>query len=249
MTLSFENANSYPNPTEHDPIKMLFENVYWVHGSVKVGPGMTMNRNMLIVKSANQLTLINPVRLNNEEEKKLLALGDITVVMRLGDFHGLDDQYYVDKFNAQFWCQQGQTTYKTPMADTVIKEGVLPPIKNSEFFIFSPIKYPEAALLLKDSGLLITTDSIQNLTDWSYTTLFTQLMLKLMGFKIDLIIGKPWLKRVTPKGENLQGEFERLLELDFKHIVAAHGTPLIGNAKEKLKQTMSETFKEYNSVV
>ena len=245
MTLSFKNTNRYPQPTAHDPIEMLFENVYWVHGSVRVGPGMIMNRNMLIVKSAKQLTLINPVRLNNEEEKKLLALGDITVVMRLGDFHGLDDQYYVDKFNAQFWCQQGQSTYKTPVADTIISEGTQPNIPNSQFFIFSSAIYPEAALLLKDCGLLITTDSIQYLSDWSYTTAFTKLMLKLMGFKLGLIIGKPWIKRVTPKGGSLLNDFEALLKLDFKHIVAAHGTPLKNSAKEQLQHTVGKTFKQY----
>ena len=245
MTLLFKNTNRYPQPTAHDPIEMLFENVYWVHGSVRVGPGMTMNRNMLIVKSANQLTLINPVRLKIEEEKKLLALGDITDVMRLGDFHGLDDQYYVDKFNAQFWCQQGQSTYKTPVADTIISEGTQPNIPNSQFFIFSSAIYPEAALLLKDCGLLITTDSIQYLTDWSYTTAFTKLMLKLMGFKLGLIIGKPWIKRVTPKGGSLLNDFEALLKLDFKHIVAAHGTPLKNSAKEQLQHTVGKTFKQY----
>ncbi len=249
MTQPLKSKKSYPQPTAHDPIKKLFENVYWVHGSVKVGPGMTMNRNMVIIKNENQLTLINPVRLNNEEEKALLALGDITVVMRLGDFHGLDDQYYVDTFNAAFWCQKDQATYLTPIPDTVISTDTISPIANSEFFIFSTAKFPEAALLIKDCDLLITTDSIQNLTDWSYTTLFTQLMLKLMGFKIDLIIGKPWIKRVTPKGSSMLGDFERLMKLDFKHIVAAHGTPLLGGAKEKLKQTIGETFPEYSSTV
>mgnify|MGYP000662688325 FL=1 len=51
MTRQLHSTNTYPLPTAHDSIEKLFENVYWVHGSVKVGPGMTMNRNMLIVKS------------------------------------------------------------------------------------------------------------------------------------------------------------------------------------------------------
>lgn len=248
MTLHSKSSNSYPSATPHDSIEPLFENVYWVHGSIKVGPGMTMNRNMVIIKSTNGLTLINPIRLNIKEEERLLALGNISVVIRLGDFHGLDDQYYVDKFNAQFWCQAGQSTYKFPVVDTVIKESTSPPFLNAEFFIYSSSKYPEAALLLKDCQLLITTDSIQNLTDWSYTTLFTQFMLKLMGFKLGLIIGKPWLKRVTPKGGSMLGDFEKLMELDFKHIIAAHGTPLRETAKQQLKHVMSETFKEFNSV-
>ena len=226
----------------HNAIEELFENVFWVHGSIKMAPGMTMNRNMIILKQGGELTLINPVRLNSQEELKLCALGNIKHVLRLGDFHGLDDQYYIDRFNAEFWCQKGQSIYKEPIANTIIEEGTPTPIDNSEFFIFSKAKFPEAALLLKDHDLLITTDSIQNLTSWSYTTFLTKIILRLMGFKKELLIGKPWIKRVTPKGESMREDFERLLDLDFDHIIAAHGTLLRGNAKPTLQQVVTNTF-------
>jgi len=226
----------------HNTIEELFENVFWVHGSIKVAPGMTMNRNMIILKQGDELTLINPVRLNNHEEKKLCALGNIKKVLRLGDFHGLDDQYYIDHFQAEFWCQKDQSTYKAPIPDTIIEDDTPSPIDNSEFFIFSTAKFPEAALLLKDHKLLITTDSIQNLTSWSYTTILTKVVLRLMGFKKELLIGKPWIKRVTPKGETMRGDFERLLDLDFDHIIAAHGTLLRDNAKPALQQVVANTF-------
>lgn len=203
---------------------------------------MTMNRNMIILKQGNALTLINPVRLNNQEETKLCGLGKVVKVLRLGDFHGLDDQYYIDRFDAEFWCQEGQSTYKVPKPDIIIEEGTPSPIDNSEFFIFSTAKFAEAALLLKDHNLLITTDSIQNLTNWSYTTFLTKIVLRLMGFKKELLIGKPWIKRVTPKGESMRADFERLLELDFDHIIAAHGTLLRNNAKSALQQVVANTF-------
>ena len=226
----------------HNAIEELFENVYWVHGSIKIAPGMTMNRNMIILKQGSELTLINPVRLNSQEEVKLCALGDIKKVLRLCDFHGLDDQYYIDHFKAEFWCQKGQSIYKAPIPDTIIEEETPSPIENSEFFIFSTAKFPEAALLLKNHNLLITTDSIQNLTNWSYTTFLTKVVLRLMGFKKELLIGKPWIKRVTPKGESMQGDFERLLNLDFDHLIAAHGTLLRDNAKPALQQVVAKTF-------
>jgi len=226
----------------HNAIEELFENVFWVHGSIKMAPGMTMNRNMIILKQEDELTLINPVRLNHQEEAKLCALGEIKKVLRLGDFHGLDDQYYIDRFHAEFWCQEGQSIYKTPVPDTIIKEDTPSPIKNSEFFIFSTAKFPEAALLLKDHSLLITTDSIQNLTNWSYTTFLAKIVLRLMGFKKALLIGKPWIKRVTPKGESMRGDFDRLLDLDFDHLIAAHGTLLRDNAKPALQKLVAITF-------
>ena len=49
---------------------------------------------------------------------------------------------------------------------------------------------------------------------------------KLLGFKIGINIGPPWLKRVTPKQGTLKHDFVRLLNLDFTSIIGAHGQQL-----------------------
>lgn len=226
----------------HDPITEIHPNTYLVHGSIKIGPGMRMNRNMVILRQENELTLINPVRVNEAELLNLEKLGNIRHVMRLGDFHGLDDQFYVDRYKADFWCQPGQKTYKNPIPSHLIATNTTPPINNSVFFIFEKSRRPEAALLLKEHKLLLTTDSIQYWSDWSYTTAFTRLVLRLMGFKLTLLIGGPWLKRVTPKGESLRSDFERLLTLDFDSLVAAHGSLLRSEAKQHLQAAMRKAF-------
>src|SRR5690554_2141313 len=232
----------HPPAFPHDPIVEIFENVYLVRGSIKIGPGMRMSRNMLIVKHGEALTLINPVRLNEAELSRLDGLGKVRHVMRLGDFHGLDDPFYVERYQAKFWCQAGQSTYKMPYADTVIDSYAVPPFPDAEFFTFESATFPEAALLLKKQKLLITTDSVQYWDDWRYTSLFTQLVLRLMGFRETLLIGKPWLKRVTPKRGSLLSDFEKLMTLDFEHLVAAHGTLLRDVAKPMLKLAMAEAF-------
>ena len=232
----------YPPACPHDPIKPLFEGVYWVHGSIKIAPGLMMNRNMVVLKQGNALSLINPVRLNDDEEQKLLALGRVENIIRLGDFHGRDDAYYGDTFKARFWCQTGQTTYPDRQPDHIIDEQTVPPIDNARFFVFASARYPEAALLLKDHRLLITTDSIQYHADWTYTTFLSKIMLSIMGFKKALLIGGPWLKRVTPKGGSMKPDFERLLALDFDHLIGAHGVLLTGGAKAELQRVMAETF-------
>lgn len=234
--------NSYPAAFPHDSIEELFENVYWVHGSVKMGPGMRINRNMVILKNGEELILVNPIRLSAKEEKNLSSLGTIKKIIRLGEFHGLDDQYYVDTFNAEFWCQEGQQTYQKPTPDKLIVEGLSPPVDNTEFFLFSGAIKPEAALLIRDHKLLITADAIQNLSAGNYTTPLAKIVMKLLGFKRELIIGKIWLKKFTPKGGSLRDDFERLLKLDFEHIIAAHGVLMRGDAKTKLTNIVAETF-------
>lgn len=233
-------SDRYPPAYPHDPIEEVFDDVFFVHGSIRIGPGMRMNRNMLIVRQDGELTLINPVRLSAIGLAQLEALGSVRHVMRLGDFHGLDDSFYVDTYGATFWCQAGQKTYKTPAPDRLIEKGTVSPIVNSEFLLFDTARFPEAALFLKEHRLLITTDSVQYLTGWRHTTLFTRFVLRAMGFKLGLLIGKPWLKRVTPKGGSLKGDFDKLLQLDFDSLVSAHGTLLRGGAKQQLAALVNE---------
>jgi hypothetical protein len=65
-----------------------------------------------------------------------------------------------------------------------------------------------------------------------------------MGFKLTLLIGGPWLKRVTPKGGSLAADFERLLRLDFEHIVGAHGELLHDAAQPMLKAAIAKALRD-----
>lgn len=238
--------DQYPPASAHDPITEILPNVYLVHGSIKIGPAMQMNRNMLIIKQGTELTLINSVRLHNQELKKLDTLGQVKNLIRLGDFHGLDDAFYLDRYHPEFYCQNGQSTYPSPAPTFIIDHLSRPPIDDSEFFIFTSAKYPEAALLLKQHRLLITTDSVQYLADWSYTSTLTRVVLWFMGFKLGLQIGRPWLKRVTQNTDGMRADFAKLLTLDFDSLIAAHGSLLPQNAKALLAEEVAQVFKSAN---
>ncbi|WP_372874683.1 hypothetical protein [Pseudomonas sp.] len=197
---------------------------------------------MVILQSGPELTLINPVRMNEEGLAALDLLGKVSKIIRLGDFHGLDDEFYLNRYKCAFWAQQDQETYKSPSPTKIINSSTTGPISNSEFFIFETAIFPEAALLIKEHKLLITTDSIQYHSDWSYFSRLTKFAFKLLGFKTGLNIGGPWLKRVTPKGKTLKNDFEALLALDFDAIIAGHGALTKNGAKELLKIKMSNVF-------
>lgn len=233
----------YAAATPHDPIREIYPGVFLLHGSIRMGPGMRMNRNMIILKEETEITLINPVRLNDAGLAELDALGDVKRIIRLGDFHGLDDEFYLDRYTCEFWAQDGQATYKSPSPSRVIRREATGPVRSSEYFIFETARYPEAALLLKEHKLLITTDSVQYHSDWSYFSWFTKLAFKMLGFKIGLNIGGPWLKRVTPEGRTLADDFERLMALDFDALIAAHGSLLERDAKTLLEREVNRLFR------
>ena len=233
----------YPPAYPHDRIITLYPGVFLLHGSIRMGPGMRMNRNMIILKEESEITLINPVRMSDVGLAELDSLGDVKRIIRLGDFHGLDDGFYLSRYKCDFWAQEGQATYKLPSPSRVISHDTDGPVGFSEFFIFEKSKYPEAALLLKEHKLLITTDSVQYYSDWSYFSWFTKKVFKILGFKIGLNVGGPWLKRVTPEGGTLADDFEKLTALDFDALIAAHGSLLERDAKTLLRREVNRLFR------
>ena len=233
----------YAEATPQDPIIEIFPQVYLLRGSIKIAPLLQMNRNMIILKQGQDLTLINAVRLNDSGLSQLAQLGMVKHLIRLGDFHGLDDQFYIDQFQPTFWSQTKHVLYPTLKPNQIIDKNSISPIENSHFFIFESAKYPEAALLLEDHKLLITTDSIQYWDDWKYITCLSKIMLYLMGFRLKLFIGGPWLKAVSTQKNSLKSDFEKLLALDFVHVVAAHGNLLRNTAKIELREVVEQTFK------
>ena len=234
----------YPTATPQDPLVEIFPNIYLLRGSIQVAPLLRINRNMVIIKQGYDLTLINAVRLNNTNLARLAELGEVKHLIRLGDFHGLDDEFYLDTFAPTFWSQADHVAYPNLKPIQAITEHTASPVLHSQFFIFKAAKYPEAALFLKEHQLLITTDSVQYWDDWKYFTFFSKIIMYLMGFRLKLFIGGPWLKKVSEHKNSLKPDFEKLLELDFKHLIASHGNVLKESAKTELKQAIQHTFKE-----
>ena len=64
-------TNNYAPIYPHDPLIEIFENIYLLRGSIKLGFGFSMNRNMIILKQDGELTLINAVRISEPELEKL----------------------------------------------------------------------------------------------------------------------------------------------------------------------------------
>lgn len=233
----------YAAATAQDSIVEIFPDVYLLRGSIRIASMMQMNRNMLIVKQGQDLILINAVRLYDQGLKQLEQLGSVKHVIRLGDFHGLDDQFYLDQYQPEFWSQAGHATYPNLIPQHVIDKNTVSPIKDSQFFIYASAKYPEAALLLQDHQLLITTDSVQYWDDWKYMSFLSKIILYVMGFRLGLFIGGPWIKKVSTQKNSLKVDFEQLLKLDFIHLIAAHGNVLKNTAKTELNKVVSSTFK------
>ena len=234
---------NHPPAMSHGPIEEIVDDVFWVQGSVNLAPGMRLTRNMVIVRCGEELVLISPVRLSVAGEAALEQLGTVRHVVKIGIFHGMDDAYYLERFGATYWALPGGTRPEDPTPGEELREGSLP-IPGAELFEFLDTQSKEGALLIaRGGGILITCDAVQHWCDTKGCSLPAKLVARLIGFlRRPAQIGPPWLKKMTPEGGSLKSDFERLIQLDFVHMIGAHGHPLKDTAKEDLKATVEATF-------
>ena len=227
----------------HGDIEEIATDIFMLRGSFKMSPLVMITRNMGIVRNGSELTLINPVRVNEKVEAQLTALGQIKHVMRLGSFHGIDDPYYVEKFAAQMWAQPGGTEYSEPKIDRILSAAAELPFENAEIFEFVGSKQPESALLLKaEKGILFTCDAIQNYGDYSFNNIAAKILMPFIGFGRTTLVGPIWLRIQTKQGESLESEFRRLLTLKFDTLLSAHGTLLDSDAHAAVLRAVDKAF-------
>ncbi len=178
-------------------INEVFPDVFHVEGGFRAAPGISITRNMTIVRQGGELTILNSVRLSPEGEAQLEKLGKVTHLVRVGAFHGADDPYYMHRFSPTLWAPPGIKHSGDLTTGRELVPGASP-IEGSTVFAFARGKAPEVAILLeRDGGVLITCDSYQNWTTFDGCSFAGRLMMRAMGFGPTLI-GGPWTKAMGP---------------------------------------------------
>ncbi|TNE91536.1 MAG: hypothetical protein EP330_04845 [Deltaproteobacteria bacterium] len=226
---------THPAPMPHDTLQPLAEDVWWMRGSVRMAPGMVINRVMVVLRHEGELTVINAVR--PEDPGMLDALGKVANVVKIGS-HGMDDPWFLEHYGARRWAAEGLR------ADVVLGPETEQPVPWMQTFAFQHTVGKELALLLdRGDGILVTCDAVQHWDELAHCSFIARAATRFMGFNArPAQIGPPWRKQMTPKGGSLEPDFRRLLELEFDTVVGGHGEPLVGGAREALRATVDATF-------
>ena len=160
--------------------------------------------------------------------------------------HGMDDPFYVDRYQAQFWAFDDGKTYRQPNIDHPLNENVSLPFRQAKLFAFKHMKETEGAILLERSpNLLLTCDAVQsylNPPHTPHTNFITRLLMPLIGFPKKTLIGPMWMKFLVTDRDGMKAEFERLLKFEFEQLLAAHGTFLTENAHAEVKKAFDNMF-------
>ncbi len=240
------NANSsyvFTPVMPHGKLEEVFPGVFFVTGTTRPhfqGQPWQFSRNMTVVRDGGDLTLINSVRLDDAGLASLDALGKVRHVVKLGSFHGIDDAFYVDRYQAKLWAMPGMKHESGLPTDQELSVGDPTPFSGCTFFRYESAEMPEGLLLLvRAGGILISCDSLQNwATADEYFDESSKERMTQFGFIKPANVGPGWRMFAKPQ----PSDFARIKELPFQHLLSAHGTPLRDVAKEKLSDTFRELF-------
>jgi hypothetical protein len=233
-----------PSPAwPHGPLHEFLPDLHFVMGTNRVhhaGVDLQTSRTMLVVRAGTDLSLVNTVRLDAAGLAALDALGTVKHIIRLGAFHGRDDPFYRDHYGAELWTLPESAHGDGRGPDCVLGEDSVLPLSGARLHVFRSAKHPEAALLLPhQGGVLVTCDAIQN---WSHVDPFfsaeTGNMFKAQGLIREANVPATWVGACEPKRD----DFERLLELEFRHLVSAHGEPLLEHAHARVRESVARVF-------
>lgn len=247
---TFVADQSFPPVYPHGEIREVFPDVFFVTGSAAM-PGplpMRFSRNMTIIRHEGALTVINSMRLDTAGLAALDKLGAVQHVIRLAGFHGMDDPFYKDRYDAKVWVVPGHVYAKGFNApktkpedgyfqpDIEMKPDVELPIPGARLISFN-CKAGEGILHLdREGGILVAGDALQNWQSTEYFSFSAKIVMRVMGFIKPHNIGPGWLKGAKPD----IAEIKDLLELDFEHVLPVHGLPVIDSAKDKFRPAIDK---------
>jgi hypothetical protein len=234
---------TFPEQLRHGEIQEVFPDVFFVKGQSKFetqGNRAKFTRAMTIIRDSDQLTLVNSVRLNEEGLGVLDNLGKVENIVRIGANHGRDDAFYSDRYNAPVWALSGTQHERPVKMEATLIAGNEGPVKDASVVVFETIPAPEAVMLLhRSGGILISCDSLQNMTgpDEYFDAQSTEMMEK-AGFFRSGNIGPAWRARLQPD----VSDFERILALEFTHLLPSHGDPLLEDAHRVISETVKDIY-------
>lgn len=234
-------TDAYRPALPHGELTEVFPDIFFVTGTSTPnfeGVSWQYSRNMTVVRHDGALTLINTVRLDDAGLAALDALGKVEHVVKLGAFHGIDDAFYVDRYDATLWALPKATHESGKPTDRFLGEDT--PFPGCLVFEFETSDHPEALLILdRAGGVVIACDSLQNWTEAdAFFSAESAAKMKQFGFFQKANVGPGFMRSCNPNAS----DFRRIERIGFRHLLSAHGVPLRDTAHVDLSATFARVF-------
>jgi hypothetical protein len=241
-------------------IKKLDDSVFFFHCTCKGNTGRRFNKNMVVLVDMEQevLSLVNPIRLSEDGEAKLLELGgEIVNIIRLGptEHAAFEDDYYLQKFpTIQRWApgefsscphlplhhKLWDTTYtKVQPLTTPVDPAV--PHPDVKVFCFDHTVQPECVLFYPRKKLVLTGDSLQHQINNPYVNDLAMQWLERhhQVTSAPICLSENWLKAQAVISNN-----SRSIQLSFRSKQAQRkGSFFVSSGKFKLSRDFARLLK------
>lgn len=224
----------FPAALPHGPITTVVDGVYLVRGTFQMGPGMRIGRTMTIVALSDGLAILNAVRLDASGERELERLGTVKHLVKLSDSHGVDEPYYVDRYEPEVWtlpdAKAGRVTATQALGPAV-------PIPGARLLRYPGTRgWHESALLLPHGeGTLVSCDALQNHADFDGANFVGRIMTPLLGFKGGVIVPPMWRKAQKVPPEGVRAAMAEVSACTFQNLITGHGPAVVGGAGELVR--------------
>lgn len=165
-------------------IKKVGDYCYVFHCTVKGNSGSRFNKNMSVLVEGDDLSVINPLRLTEEGEEKLMELAPnarVARIIRLGpsEHAAFEDDYYLQRFEGcerwapgPFSCSPHLPLHQrlwdtTNTATLSLDAPISPPSPhpNVMVFVFAETVEPESLIYLVNKRTVIAGDCLQHQVD------------------------------------------------------------------------------------
>ncbi len=156
---------------EHGPIVEVIPDIFVVSGVMRSEQNSTtaqFSRNMVIIREGEHLTIVNSILLDEDGLDELECLGMVTNVVSLGQAHGRDDEFYLDRWGGKLWAPANLQHRSGRAVDvTLVPEGPFP-VENCSYIGFSATTgSDEGVLLLNRAGGILESTGHRN--TWANT--------------------------------------------------------------------------------
>lgn len=236
---------NFPEQLPHGEIQEIFPDVFFVVGQSKFenqGNVVQFSRSMTIIRDGHSLTLVNTLRLDDEGLNALDKLGKVENIIRVAANHGRDDAYYSDRYDAPVWALESTQQDRPLKKQATLVAGNHGPVEGATVVAFESIPASEAVLFLqRNGGMVVSGDSLQNMTNAN--EFFDEPSKEIFakgGFFKRGNIGPAWRAKLQPDRK----DFENILGLPFKHLLPAHGGPLLNEAHQVITNTVEEIYSD-----
>lgn len=226
---------------------------YFVRSFLPMKPLVAFPITMTVYRSPTDgsVTIFNSFRVPSQVEDAILALGPVRNVVKLGQFHGQFDPYYIrhSKFNSpKYWAAEGATVSKGLEINTLLtQENIGGVNEEAQLYTMPEMPFIESVVTLpvpNHGRLLVACDSFMNIYSSYGTGLLGRIAMYWMDFlckKDTPLPGPIWSKlAVKIAGKDAcAGWFRHIHSMEWSSVVGGHGPPAVDCDQDKIQEALA----------